>query len=259
MALTAIFLGTTQAVVWLVKAGGLWLREGGAGVTTQVGLVGLAGLVGMAGAIFIGVYGGAWVGIGPEARQQKSFIWWVINRLLFLAAVGSIQGFALYYLRDFLGIPNAASMTTVLLGLVRALLAACGARRRIPGRSVRSEAAGRAGRMDRGRGNRAAPAGTRFAAGAGQRLRPRPGDWTLHGGQLGVRHRPGAESTGRQIPGHLQPGRRRRGHCRRGVGGPMADLFNALRPGLGYLVIFAIYCGLFLLSVVALGPGASPR
>ena len=37
-----------------------------------------------------------------------------------------------------------------------------------------------------------------------------------------------------------------------GIGGPMADFFNALKPGLGYLVIFAIYGALFLLSVAAL-------
>ena len=32
----------------------------------------------------------------------------------------------------------------------------------------------------------------------------------------------------------------------------MADFFNGLRPGLGYLVIFALYGALFLLSVAAL-------
>jgi MFS family permease len=37
-----------------------------------------------------------------------------------------------------------------------------------------------------------------------------------------------------------------------GIGGPMADSFNQIQPGLGYLVIFAIYAGLFLLSVLTL-------
>ena len=37
-----------------------------------------------------------------------------------------------------------------------------------------------------------------------------------------------------------------------GIGGPMADFFNNLQPGLGYLVIFAIYAGLFLLSILTL-------
>jgi MFS family permease len=37
-----------------------------------------------------------------------------------------------------------------------------------------------------------------------------------------------------------------------GIGGPMADFFNALRPGLGYSVVMALYGVLFLLSAVAL-------
>jgi len=37
-----------------------------------------------------------------------------------------------------------------------------------------------------------------------------------------------------------------------GIGGPMADFFNNLQPGLGYLVIFAVYAGLFLISIAAL-------
>jgi MFS-type transporter involved in bile tolerance (Atg22 family) len=37
-----------------------------------------------------------------------------------------------------------------------------------------------------------------------------------------------------------------------GIGGPMADFLNGLRPGIGYLVIFALYGVLFLLSIAAL-------
>lgn len=37
-----------------------------------------------------------------------------------------------------------------------------------------------------------------------------------------------------------------------GIGGPMADFFNALRPGLGYSVIITVYGVLFLFSVAAL-------
>jgi MFS family permease len=37
-----------------------------------------------------------------------------------------------------------------------------------------------------------------------------------------------------------------------GLGGPMADFFNGLRPGLGYLVIFALYAALFVLSSLTL-------
>ena len=36
------------------------------------------------------------------------------------------------------------------------------------------------------------------------------------------------------------------------IGGPLADYFNAIQPGLGYPVVFALYGGLFLLSVLLL-------
>jgi MFS family permease len=37
-----------------------------------------------------------------------------------------------------------------------------------------------------------------------------------------------------------------------GIGGPMADFYNAINPGMGYLVIFAIYGGLFILATLSL-------
>jgi MFS-type transporter involved in bile tolerance (Atg22 family) len=37
-----------------------------------------------------------------------------------------------------------------------------------------------------------------------------------------------------------------------GIGGPMVDLINALRPGAGYLVTFAVYGVLLCLSAAAL-------
>ena len=37
-----------------------------------------------------------------------------------------------------------------------------------------------------------------------------------------------------------------------GIGGPLADTFNALEPGLGYKVIFALYGALFLISALVL-------
>jgi MFS family permease len=44
-----------------------------------------------------------------------------------------------------------------------------------------------------------------------------------------------------------------------GIGGPLADFFNALKPGLGYSVIMALYGVLFLLSVVALARVHEPE
>ena len=140
--LTAIFVLVTRAAVWLVGASGARLADVGVSLGVQVGVIGAAGLVGMAGAILIGVYMGAWVGIGRKAREQRPFVWWVINRLLFLAAVGSIQGFAQYFMSDVLQIPNAATMTTALLGVVALFL--------IPSALIGGNLADRIGRQEAG-------------------------------------------------------------------------------------------------------------
>jgi len=252
MALTAIFVGVTRAAIWLVSSSGELLTGIGVTLNTRILLIGLAGLVAMAGSIFIGVYYGAQVGIGKDARQHMSFIWWVINRLLFLAAVGSIQGFALYFLRDVMHDPNPATTTSILMAAVAvflmlsavisgyiadrvgkkrlialaAVIAAIGTvllifARSLPMLIVSGAIIGTA-------------TGLFFAANwaLGTKLVP-PAE---AGKYLGISNLAGA---GAGIVGA-------------GIGGPMADSFNALSPGLGYLVIFAIYGGLFLISILTL-------
>jgi MFS family permease len=219
---------------------------------TQIGLVGLAGLLGMAGSILIGVYLGAWVGIGGEARSQQSFIWWVVNRLLFLAAVGSIQGFAQYFLADVLHLPNAATMTTLLLAVVALFL--------LPSALLGGRLSDRVGRK-----RLVAYAGLIAAAGTFLLLFSRnvplvivsgciiglgtgtfyAANWAL-GTDLAPRQEAGRYLGISNLAGAGA------GIVGAGIGGPMADFFNAVEPGLGYLVIFAIYAALFLISVATL-------
>jgi MFS family permease len=258
VALTVIFVAVTQGAVWLVRATGSQLAERGATVGVQVALVGLAGLASMAGSIFAGVYLGAWVGIGREARRQTSFIWWVINRLLFLAAVGSIQGFAQYYLSDVLQIPNAATMTTVLMAVVALFLIATAigggyladriGRRRLVALSGLIAAAGTVVLLFASSMPLVIVSGSIIGIGAGTFMAT---NWALGtdlappeeaGRYLGISNLAGA---GAGIVGA-------------GIGGPMADFFNGLQPGLGYLVIFALYGALFLLSVAALSQVKGP-
>jgi hypothetical protein len=260
VALTAIFVAVTRGAVGLVGAAGRLLAGMGADMAVQVGVVGLAGLAGMAGSIFLGVYFGAWVGIGKQARQHRSFIWWVINRLLFLAAVGSIQGFAQYYLADVLQLPNAATMTTVLLAVVAVFL--------LPSALAGGVLADRMG----GRKRFVAYAGLIAAAGTLLLLFARNVPLVLVSGciiglgtgtffstnwALGTDLAPRAEA-GRYL-GISNLAGAGAGIVGAGIGGPMADFFNGVRPGLGYLVVFAIYGGLFLLSVLALRGIAEPR
>jgi MFS family permease len=250
--LTAIFVIVTQAAVWFVRTGASELSSRGASISWQITLVGLAGLIGMAGSIFIGVYFGAWVGIGKEASKQTSFIWWVINRLLFFAAVGSIQGFALFYLRDYLQAENPATMTTQLLAAVGLFL--------LPSALGGGYLADRIGRK-----RLVAYAGVLAAVGtllllfstsflmvviSGCIIGLGAGAFMATSWALGTDLVPPQEA-GRYL-GISNLAGAGAGIVGAGIGGPIADFFNQFQPGFGYLVIFAIYSALFLISVATL-------
>ncbi|HSV85167.1 MAG TPA: MFS transporter [Levilinea sp.] len=257
VALAAIFVAVSQSAVVLMRISG-GLVEGGETLRILL-VVGLAGLLGMAGSIFIGVYLGAWVGIGAEARQQRSFIWWVINRLLFLAAVGSIQGFAQFYLRDVLHIPNAAAMTTVLLAVVALFL--------IPSAIGGGYLADRIGRKRLvGLAGIVAALGTvvlllsrniPMVMVAGSIIGLATGTFMATNWALGTDIVPKAQA-GRYL-GISNLAGAGAGIVGAGIGGPMADYFNAISPGMGYLVIFAIYAVLFLLSTLTLTQVKAPE
>jgi MFS family permease len=259
VALTAIFVAATRAGVGLVSFTSGQLAQWGADVGMQVAVIGLAGLLGMAGSILVGVYLGAWVGIGKDAPQQTSFIWWVINRLLFLAGVGSIQGFALYYLTDVLEIADPELWTGVLMAVVAVFLIATAlgggyladriGRKRLVGLAGVIAAGGTGLLLLANSIPLVIVAGSIVGIGAGTFMAT---NWALGtdlvppdeaGRYLGISNLAGA---GAGIVGQ-------------GIGGPMADFFNGLRPGLGYMVIFGLYGVLFLLSTVTLTKIQAPR
>ena len=261
-ALTVIFVGITQLSVALVKFSGAFLAGQGAALELQVALVGLAGLAAMAGSIFLGVYLGAWVGIGADAAQHKGFIWWVITRLLFLAAIGSIQGFAQYYLKDVVMVEKPATMTTTLLAAVAFFL--------IPAALGGGYLADRFGRK-----RLLALAGVIAAVGtfflllsganilliivSGCMLGLATGLFYATNWALGTDLVP-PEAAGKYL-GISNLAGAGAGIVGASIGGPLADFFNALppaasgavgTPGLGYIVIFGLYGLLFLFSSAAL-------
>lgn len=61
-------------------------------------LIAVGGVTAMVVAVVAGVWAGSIATLGQEARQSPSFIWWIVNRLMFLAAITSIQSFAPYFL-----------------------------------------------------------------------------------------------------------------------------------------------------------------
>ncbi len=219
----------------------------------QLAGVAAAGLLAMAGAIVVGVWASARIGLGDKsAGQDSAFIWWVVNRLLFLAAVGSISSFAQYFLQDVLGVPNAPGATAKLMLAVgiSTLVAA------IPSGWISDRV---------GRKPLVVAAG--FVAAAGTFLlfvaHDMPGVY-LCGAVIGLAT--GAFMTtnwalGTELVPAAEAGRylgisnlagAGAGIVGTGIGGPMADFFNAYQRGLGYLVIFAIYGVLFLLSALVI-------
>jgi len=248
-ALTLIFVLVTALFGGLVGFVGKTLE--GAGTLQLVG-VAAAGLIAMAGSIILGVYWSARVGIGAGARAHGSYVWWVINRLLFLAAVGSVQGFAQYFLGDVMKLPDAAAATgnlmlvvgvsTLITALISGFLADRVGRRVLVGGAGVVAGLGTFVLVASPNMTVVLISGCLIGAAAGTFL---TSNWALGtdlvpkaeaGRYLGVSNLAGA---GAGIVGA-------------GLGGPMADFFNRASPGLGYLVIFGIYGACFLLSAVTL-------
>lgn len=250
--LTVIFVGVTQLALLLVKGSGNWLPADTTSLWLRVLVVGLVGLLGMAGSIFIGVYFGARVGIGKESNSQMSFIWWVVTRLLFLAAIGSVRNFAMFFVKDVLKVPNPATVTTYLTAVIFVFLLITS----IIGGYLSDKI---------GRKKLLAAAGLLALFGtillvfsrtipmvmvSGAFLGLGTGTFMASNWALGTDLVP-AKDAGRYL-GISNLAGAGAGIIGSSIGGPMADYFNAIQPGLGYPVIFALYGGLFLLSVLLL-------
>jgi MFS family permease len=233
VALTAIFVVVTEVAVWIARSVSTILSGQPNLSVLRLSTVGLVGLAGMTGAILLGVYLGARVGIGPQARRQPSFIWWVISRLLFLAAVGSIQGFMLFFLMDVHGVADAGSMMARLLLVLAVFL--------LPSAIGGGYLADRLGRK-----RLVAISGLVAAAGtfllvlapgiplvvvSACIIGMATGTFMATHWALGTDLAPPQEA-GRYL-GIANLAGAGAGIVGVGIGGPMADSFNALRPGLG--------------------------
>ena len=219
--------------------------------------IAVGGVVAMAAACVAAVWSGTLATIGKQVLRKPSFSWWVVNRLMFLAAVVSLQGFAPYFFMYTFGITReaAASMTGALLTVVGVftLLSA------LPSGWL----------SDRiGQKKLVALSGWLAVAGtliilfniwvpnllliylAGCILGLGTGLFVTTNWALGTRLVPAAEA-GRYL-GVSNLAGAGAGMIGTGIGGPVADQLNARVPGLGYFVIFAGYGVLFLLSIASL-------
>jgi MFS family permease len=247
LAVGGLIGGLAGLLAWPVAGGRL----------AQVIGVGLGGLVAMIVAVVIGVWGGAWATLGQDARRNAPFTWWVVNRLLFLAAVTSVQTFAMYFLMHTFTLTRESAVKmntqvmmvvgifTMLSALPAGWLADRFGHLKLIGVSGLVAALGTGallGAMAMANQPLVYAAGCIIGLGAGL--------FTTSNWALGTELVP-AEEAGRYL-GISNLAGAGAGMIGSGIAGPMADWLNGYRPGLGYFVIFGCYAVLFVLSTLSL-------
>jgi Na+/melibiose symporter-like transporter len=125
--LTGIALGGVAGLLGGGAVGGLlglaaWPLVGTE--TARALAIGVGGTAAMAVAVVAGVWSGAYATLGEDARRRASFTWWVVNRLLFLAAATSFQGFLPFFLLYAFGVSaeEAAAMNGNLMTVIGLLI-----------------------------------------------------------------------------------------------------------------------------------------
>jgi MFS family permease len=217
----------------------------------------LGGAVAMILAVVVGVWAGSMITIGKEARSHSSFIWWIVNRLFFLAAITSLQGFVMYFLMYAFNITRDAATTlsgrllllvgvlTLFSALLSGWLADRVGHKRLVGLSGVMAALGSTlllGTIWVPNLNLIYIAGFILGISSGLFMTT---NWAMGtslvppeeaGRYLGISNLAGAGA----------------GMIGAGIGGPVADYLNLSTPGLGYFAIFTAYTILFALSTVSL-------
>jgi MFS family permease len=220
-------------------------------------IIGIAGGVAMIVSVVAGVWSGSIATLGRDARKHPAFIWWIINRLFFLAAVTSIQAYAPFFLMYAFNIDRnaAAGMTGTLVMMVGifTLLSA------FPSGWL-SDRIGR--KLLIGISGGLAMLGNVLLLGtvwvpnmlllyvAGGLIGLATGLFMTTNWALGTDLVP-ADEAGRYL-GISNLAGAGAGIVGTGIGGPMADSLNAFLPGLGYFSVFLSYALLFALSIVSL-------
>ena len=220
-------------------------------------LVGLGGMVVMAMASVVGVWAGALATLGQAARQNASFTWWVVNRLLFFAAVTSIQSFAAFFVMSALEMTREAAVE--MAGGLMMVVGVCTLVAALPSGWL----ADRFGaKVLAGVGGLIATAGTAVLLVTiafpsvpliyvgGSILGLAAGLFTTSNWALGTELAP-REEAGHYL-GVSNLAGAGAGVVGAGIGGLMADFLDGYQPGLGYFAIFACYGVLFVLSTVSL-------
>jgi MFS family permease len=250
---TAVILLMGEVVVW----SGRWLAHVESVFVLAV-IMGLVGLTAMIVAVVVGVGGSARLSFGTEKTHALStFVWWVISRLAFLVSVTNLGGFVLYFLQERLGFTREsaagpASQMMMLVGIFILISA-------LPAGWLVDKV---------GRKQVVAWSGLIAAVGTGVTLFATDLMLVFVGGSIigiatGVFYT-ASWALGTSLVPKNEAGRylgisnlagAGAGAVGAYIGGPVADFFTRNTPdvpGLGYVVIFAIYGLLFLFSTLLL-------
>jgi MFS family permease len=257
VAMTLIFMVVILGLAELVKGIGRLLGSRSA-VPTLLIVMGAIGLLAMATAVIVGVWASIRIGIGgKDSRQYPSFTWWVVNRLAFLIGATNLSGFAVYFLQARLGLEGetAAGPASQLMMVVGILILLCAlpsgwladriGRKRLVALSGLAAALGTVVLVLAPSMNVIYVGGCIVGAATGVFFTT---NWALGtdlvpraeaGRYLGISNLAGAGA----------------GAVGAYIGGPIADYFTVhvpQTPGLGYVLVFAIYAALFGLSAFVL-------
>lgn len=216
--------------------------------------MGIGGTLAMAAAIVIGVWASVRICIEPEAASQAtSFSWWVVNRLAFLVGATNLAGFAVYFLQGRLGLAgNAAAEPAAQMMLLIGMLVLLGA---LPsgwladriGRKKLVTSSGIIAAIGTIILVLAPNLGTIYVGGS--IVGAASGVFFTTNWALGTDLVP-KETAGRYF-GIANLAGAGAGAVGSYIGGPIADFFTTnvpQIPGLGYVILLAIYGMLFLLS-----------
>ena len=251
---TLIILGMREAVL----AVGQWLEDSVAPQPLLVTGMGIAGFLAMAISIALGVWASVRVSIGQgHAGDRRSFTWWVINRLAFMVSATNLSGFILYFIQTRLGLTQEAAAkptSQVMLAVGVSLLISALLSGWLCDKLGRKRVSGAAGLIG--------AVGTLI-------LLISPGLPTIYVGGAIVGLATGAfyasswalgtnlvpEKEAARYLGIANLAGAGAGAVGAYISGPIADYFTRLlpeSPGLGYVLIFALFGVLFFGSTLSL-------
>lgn len=225
-------------------------------LTPALLIMGALGITGILLAVIIGVYFSIQIGLGRASKQDRSFTWWVINRLAFLVGSVNISSFVVYFLQGRFSLQRElavgpATRLIMMVGIFILLLS-------LP-----------SGWLSDRFGRKWMVAGSGFLAGLGSLvIILAPNMFVIYLGAILVGSAAGIFYTanwalGTEIVPKDEAGRflgisnlagAGAGAIGAYIGGPIADYFSvnfANIPGIGYVLLFSIYGILFLISIFA--------